>query len=84
MSRTTGGPMTRGIKSRPAVLPSGFTAAELLARRQAEMPQGDAWKGVDDLNPKAPAGHDYGIRTSTRLTRQYRQSHRKQATDISP
>ncbi len=42
------------------------------------------WQGVDALNPKAPAGHAYGVRTSGRLSRQFKRARRKQAMDISP
>ena len=40
--------------------------------------------GVDETNPTAPSGHANGIRTSTRLTSDYRQAHRKNAVDVTP
>ena len=44
----------------------------------------DGWKGVDDLDPKCPAGHAYGVRKSAWLTQAYRSIHRKQAMNIGP
>jgi len=44
----------------------------------------DAFKGHDDLDPKAASGHAYGIRKSTRLTSDYREVHKKEALDVKP
>lgn len=44
----------------------------------------DAFKGHDDLDPKAASGHAYGIRTSTRLTSDYREARKKHAMDVKP
>ncbi|MFV1968542.1 MAG: hypothetical protein ACC628_24225 [Pirellulaceae bacterium] len=46
--------------------------------------EGDRWKGVDATDPKSPSGHARGMRISVGLTRQYRQTHRKGAMDITP
>ena len=66
----------------PATSIDFFTPEHLERRRQA-MAKYTGWKGVDDLNPKVPAGHARGVRTSTRLTRQIKRTHRKQAMDIA-
>jgi hypothetical protein len=52
--------------------------------RDAIMIKEDGFEGVDDTNPKSPSGHAYGIRTSTRLTSYYRQTHRRNAVDATP
>ncbi len=52
--------------------------------RDAMMIKEDGFAGVDDTNQKSPSGHAYGIRTSTRLTSYYRQTHRKNAVDVTP
>lgn len=48
------------------------------------MEQVTAFRGVDDLDPKLPAGHAYAIRTSTRLTSYTKRHQRKAAMDITP
>lgn len=63
---------------------AAFFNEEYLERRRQAMARYSGWVGHDALDPKAPAGHAEGVRTSTRLTRQYRQSQRTQAMDISP
>ena len=52
--------------------------------RDAILLKEDGFAGVDATNPKSPSGHAYGIRTSTRLTSNYRQTHRKTAVDVTP
>jgi hypothetical protein len=52
--------------------------------RDAIMIKEDGFAGVDATNPKSPSGHAYGIRTSTRLTSYYRQTHRRNAVDVTP
>ncbi|MFC1759197.1 hypothetical protein ACFL2H_10600 [Planctomycetota bacterium] len=42
------------------------------------------WRGHDDLDPKSPSGHEYGVTVSTRLTSNFRELHRKEAMDITP
>ena len=44
----------------------------------------DGWQGHDDLDPRVPSGHAYGLRVSTRLTSDYRRMYRKDAMDITP
>jgi hypothetical protein len=48
------------------------------------MQQAGGPQGMDDLDPKQPAGHANAIRTSTRLTTDYRRQYRKGAMDITP
>ncbi len=60
-----------------------FSPAHLERRRRA-MEQVTGPQGMDDLDPKLPAGHADGVRTSTRLTSDFRRQHRKGAMDITP
>jgi hypothetical protein len=48
------------------------------------MEQSAGFQGIDNFDPKLPAGHAYAIRTSTRLTSDFRRQHRKGAMDITP
>ncbi|MBM4088350.1 MAG: hypothetical protein FJ276_02810 [Planctomycetes bacterium] len=58
---------------------------EFLERRRLAMAQyAEAWEGVDDLDPKGPAGHAYAVHKSAWLTQDYRRLHRKQAMSIGP
>ncbi len=61
-----------------------FFTAEHLERRRRAMARYAGWQGADDLNPRTPAGHAYGVRVSSRLSGQFKRTHRKQAMDISP
>lgn len=63
-----------------------FSPAYLEKRRLAieKMEQAAGFHGIDDFDPKLPAGHAYAIRTSTRLTSDFRRQHRKGAMDITP
>lgn len=61
-----------------------FFSPEYIAARNAALVRETGFVGVDATDPKAPAGHASGIRTSTRLTSDYRQTHRKQAVDVTP
>src|SRR5688572_8100512 len=76
-------PIERQSRTLSPELAAFFTPEHLERRRQA-MVQYTGMEGADALDPKGPSGHAAGVRTSTRLTRQYRQTHRKQAMDISP
>jgi hypothetical protein len=60
-----------------------FSDAYLEKRRRAMEHPGGLQLG-DDLDPKLPAGHADGIRTSSRLTSDFRRQHRKGAMDITP
>jgi hypothetical protein len=60
-----------------------FTPAYLEERRRA-LARLPAPEGMDELEPSGPAGHAYAIRTSTRLTSDFRRQHRKGAMDITP
>lgn len=74
-------------RKRPATPPAAaadFFTPEYLERRRLAMARYSGWEGADDLDAKCPAGHARAVRTSTRLTRQFRQTHRQQALDISP
>ncbi len=42
------------------------------------------YAGVDDTDPKAPSGHAYGIRVSSRLTSDYRKRLRRGSVDVTP
>ncbi|MEO8494706.1 MAG: hypothetical protein ABI614_06530 [Planctomycetota bacterium] len=65
--------------------PERYTPEYLQRRREAVAKQeGTLWKGVDDTDPKCPAGHARGIRISVSITSNYRQTHRKDAMDIKP
>ncbi len=69
----------RGSDSATAVSP------DFLERRRLAMAQyAEAWEGVDDLDPKGPAGHADAVRKSAWLTQDYRRLHRKQAMSIGP
>ena len=61
-----------------------FFTPEYLERRRQIMARRSGFKGMDNLNPKAPAGHADGIRTSTWLTQSVKHTHRKHAMNISP
>jgi hypothetical protein len=74
--------------SRPPAAKSVSTAEfftpEYLERRRRIMARRSGFQGMDDLNPKTPAGHADGIRTSTWLTQTIKRTHRKQAMNVSP
>jgi hypothetical protein len=57
---------------------------EYIAARNAAMAKETGWIGYDALDPTVPSGHAYGLGVSTRLTSYYRQTHRKQAVDVTP
>jgi hypothetical protein len=63
-----------------------FTSAYLEGRRRAmeQMGRDADFHGLDELDPKLPAGHAYAIRTTTRLTSNFRRHYRKGAMDITP
>lgn len=75
--------MERKPQSLPPELAAFFTPEHLERRRQA-MARYSGWEGADALDPKSPSGHAEGVRTSTLLTRQYRETHRKYAMNILP
>jgi len=66
------------------MLPPDPASPEFVAARNAAMARYDGWAGHDEMDPKGPSGHAYGIRVSARLTSQYRQTHRKNAVDVTP
>ena len=66
------------------MLPADPDSDEFIAARNAAMLKLGGWEGHDDLDPKSPSGHAYGIRLSTRLTSDYRRTHRKYAMDVTP
>jgi hypothetical protein len=60
-----------------------YSPAYLEKRRQALEKAGGP-RDMDQFDPKLPAGHAYAIRTSTRLTSDFRRTHRQGAMDITP
>jgi len=76
----------RPRRAQPVVsFPARYTPEYLQRRREAVAErEGTMWKGVDDTDPKCPAGHARGIRISVSITSNYRQTHRKNAMDIKP
>ncbi len=63
---------------------AAFFTPEHLERRRQAMAKLDGYAGMDDLDPKGPSGHAYGVGKSTWLTTTYRQTHRPQAMNITP
>jgi hypothetical protein len=63
-----------------------FSPAYLAERRRAieQSDQAAGFRGIDEFDPKLPAGHAYAIRTSSRLTSDFRWQYRKDAMDITP
>ncbi len=70
-------------KPRGKRLPVMFSP-EWLAWRRVEIAKQDAPPELNEGEPQGPVGHAYGIRTTTRLIRNYRELHRRQAMDITP
>jgi hypothetical protein len=64
-------------------MPSETPDADYFAARDAAQ-VGRGFEGHDALDPMKPSGHAYGIEVSTRLTSDYRQTHRKEAMDVKP
>ena len=83
MSAESNDAMHLAATSAPA--PSELATPELIERRRTAMARyAEAFEGVDDLDPKGPAGHAYGVRKSAWLTQDYRRIHRRQAMNIGP
>jgi hypothetical protein len=63
-----------------------FSPTYLEDRRRAieSMDQARGFHGIDDGDPKLPAGHAYAIRKSTWLTSYAKRHQRKMAMDITP
>ena len=84
MTRTTKPPKAAATKFRAApqqpVPPYG--TPEWVAYRKAAIARTSFFMDYGD--PTAAVGHAYGVRQSSRLTRDYRQIHRKLAMDITP
>ncbi len=57
---------------------------EFYLAREAAMAALDGYRGMDDLDPKAPAGHVKGLRVSSRLTSEYRQRIKGGTVDVTP
>lgn len=57
---------------------------EWYAWRTASIVKNGVPHSLDVGEPQGPVGHEYGIRTTTRLIRNYRELHRRQAMDITP
>lgn len=75
--------ISRTKKPRGKRLPVMFSP-EWHAWRRASIAKNDAPHDLNVGEPKGPVGHEYGIRTTTRLIRNYRELHRRQAMDITP
>jgi len=63
---------------------AAFFSPAYLEKRRLAMEQAAGPRDMGDLDPKLPAGHAYAIRTSARLTSDFRRLHRKSAMDITP
>jgi hypothetical protein len=61
-----------------------FFSPEYLETRRLALEQAGWPRDMDEFDPKLPAGHAYAIRTSTRLTSDFRRVHREGAMDITP
>ena len=61
-----------------------FSPEYIAARNAALIKDTAGWAGHDELDPRGPSGHAYGIRVSARLTSDYRSTHRTSAVDITP
>ncbi|MCX7420794.1 MAG: hypothetical protein NT013_14805 [Planctomycetia bacterium] len=84
MPRTAKLPATkRPAKAKQKTLVD-ISSPEWIARRNASLAKQDGPREMDFGDPTAPSGHEYGVRTSSRLIRQYRELHRKLAMDITP
>ncbi len=84
MARTVKPPAAkRPAKAKPKMLPD-ISSPEWIARRNAAIAKHDGPREMDWGDPTAASGHEYGVRTSSRLIRQYRELHRKLAMDITP
>ena len=84
MTRTTKPPKVTATKVRaasPQPVPL-YGTPEWVAYRKAAIAKTSGFMDYGD--PTEPVGHAYGVRVSSRLTRDYRQLHRKLAMDITP
>lgn len=66
----------------PATVIPPYGTPEWIAYRKAAIARTSFFMDYGD--PTAAVGHEYGVRQSSRLTRDYRQVHRKLAMDITP
>ena len=73
----------RTSKAKPPP-PPPYGTPEWIAYRRAEIAKTSFPSGMDYGDPTSPVGHAYGVRQSSRLTRDYRHTHRKLAMDIYP
>ena len=74
----------RRSAAKPSASAAEFFTPEYLERRRRIMARRSGFKGMDDLNPRAPAGHAEGIRTSSWLTETIKRTHRTHAMNVSP
>jgi hypothetical protein len=68
----------------PPPLPPPYGTPEWIAYRKAAIAKTSFPNGMDYGDPTSPVGHACGVRISSRLTRDYRHTHRKLAMDIYP
>lgn len=57
---------------------------EFYLARETAMAALDGYRGMDELDPKAPAGHVKGLRVSSRLTSDYRRRIKGGTVDVTP
>jgi hypothetical protein len=72
------------VKPRPPKPRPEMFSPEWNAWRNAELATLGPSRDLNEGDPQGAVGHAYGIRTTTRLIRNYRELHRKQAMDITP
>src|SRR5438876_4660905 len=86
MNRITKPATARAPKKRAAAAkprPAMFSP-EWYAWRNAELAKLGPSRDLNEGDPQGAVGHPYGIRTTTRLIRNNRELHRRQAMDITP
>lgn len=84
VTRTTKPPKAAATKVRaaPATPVPLYGTPEWVAYRKAAIAKTSGFMDYGD--PTGAAGHEYGIRVSSRLTRDYRRTYKKLAMDIGP
>jgi len=65
-------------------LPADIRSPEWRAAREAALAWQKDLKGLDDFESTVPCGHVKGLGISTRLTTNYRQTHRSGSMDVQP
>lgn len=65
-------------------IPSKTSLEERRSTRNAALSWQNDLKGLDDFESTMPCGHARGLGISTRLTSNYRQTHRNRSMDVQP